>query len=338
MTYEEFIRKQEFISLSDAIGILLPIYVKAHVWNVDDTYEAVSKRKHVYILDILLMRNIDKGSIRGEIIDEVLFDDYGPITDKNGDEVHSINFTKSYIDKDCLFELVANELENSTSVKDDIAILCNVNTANKNDDVCADTDNQQGPMQDVDIAKADVATPVEQVSGADVEIEIEGMDLSDSKYPIIKGVKFSDLTEKQFTLIKKHYGMLRNDESKYRRAISVAAKIGLLFYERSLGTPTTRVAFLEAYRQEFDAIIKNDELAKEIYSQLPEQYRGSSSIKTGDPVDMLPIVKAAVYAGSIYDTDDVKDLGKLKKELLENNYKIPSDEVLLNIIEATKDI
>lgn len=159
----------------------------------------------------------------------------------------------------------------------------------------------------------------------------------DVKYIKIKGVNFENLTSDKFTEIKKYYGMLQNEESKYRRALPIAVKIGLLFYERSLGKPTTRPAYLEAYKQEFDSILKNDSLAKEIYSYLPEEYRGG--VKTLETsVEILPTIKAAVYAGSIYDIDDAKDLDKLKRELAEFEYQIPPDDILAKIIEAVKAI
>jgi len=158
-------------------------------------------------------------------------------------------------------------------------------------------------------------------------------DGDDLKYITIKGINFEELTSDKFTEIKKYYGMLQVGESKYRRALPIAAKIGLLFYERSLNKPTTRPAFLDAYKQEFDAILPNDTLAKEIYSQLPEEYRGGS--KPTKPVsDIDPIINAAVFAGAQASNRDSMNIVRLKKSLTLENYAIPQDDVLNKIIAA----
>ena len=162
-------------------------------------------------------------------------------------------------------------------------------------------------------------------------------EVAESKYPDFKGLKVDGLTNEQLTELKQYYGIVKAEESKLRRAIPIAVKIGLLFYERSLGKPTTKSAFLNAYKKEFDAILKNDVLAKDIYRSLPEEYRGGRST-ADNSFDVLSIIKAAVYAGSIYDTDDVKDLGKLKADLVVSKYPVPSDDILLKIIEVAEGI
>lgn len=184
-------------------------------------------------------------------------------------------------------------------------------------------------------SKTAPSNSVPQKIGNEAINDITGF--ADNKYPEFKGIDLEGLTKEQFTEIKTKYGLLREAESKYRRALPIATKIGLLFYERSLNRPATKPAFLEAYKQEFDAILKNDSLAKEIYSYLPEEYRGGSKAPDSS-VDLMPMIRAAVYAGSIYDTEDVKVLKKLKAELSENEYELPSDEVLSKIIEATKEV
>jgi hypothetical protein len=161
--------------------------------------------------------------------------------------------------------------------------------------------------------------------------------IADDKYPDYKELKHGDLTKEIFDQLKRHYGMLRIKESEWRRAVSIAAKIGLLFYERSLGKPTKRPAFLEAYKAEFDSMLKNDTIARYIYDNLPEEYCGGSGTPRSD-TDIGPIVKAAVYAGSIYEDKSVRDIDSLKDQLRSDEYELPSDDVLLKIIQAVKDI
>ena len=210
---------------------------------------------------------------------------------------------------------------------------------------CIKTDNKA--KIDLDILKSylsgEVTTNKQRPANstqyvASTYIDVVNEDISDSKYPDFKGLKFDKLTNEQFTSLKQFYGIVKNEESKLRKAIPIAVKVGLLFYERSLGKPTTRSAFLDSYKEEFDAILKNDVLAKEIYRNLPEEYSGGRSSSQENKVDLLPTIKAAVYAGSIYDTDDAKDLVKLRKVLVGEEYAVPSDGILVKIIEATKGI
>ncbi len=162
-------------------------------------------------------------------------------------------------------------------------------------------------------------------------------DVESFKYLNIRGLKLEDVTDKLFYDIKRSYGMLQKEESKYRRAVSVAAKIGLLFYERSLGKPSTRPAFLKAYKHEFDSILKDDKLAKEIYSYLPEEYRGVAKPQDSS-VDLLPIIKAAVFAGYLEGTQEDVTGSELISALRDESYVIPDETTLLKILEAMNNL
>lgn len=162
-----------------------------------------------------------------------------------------------------------------------------------------------------------------------IPLEIVG----DGKYPDFKGLKLEELTREQFTELKQYYGIVRNEEAKWRKAVAIAAKIGLLFYERSLEKPTTRPAFIAEYKKEFDALMKNDSVAKVIYENLPKEYKGGSGApanKTG----ISPDIKAAVFAGFMEGTQgDVNGL-ELRSALQSEGYNVPDENVFQVILEA----
>lgn len=140
--------------------------------------------------------------------------------------------------------------------------------------------------------------------------------------------------------MKQKVAFLTEDKKKNDAAVIAAAKIGLLFYEEGLQKPTNEKLFVSEYKKHLDKLpVLQNETIKRIYKNLPEPYRhshGGGKIASGQ-LDLAPIIKAAVYAGSIYDTDDVKILKKLKAELVEHKYVLPSDDVLNKIIEAVKE-
>jgi hypothetical protein len=156
---------------------------------------------------------------------------------------------------------------------------------------------------------------------------------ADDKYPDYKELKFEGLPKAKFDELKRQYGMLRGEESKWRRGVAIAAKIGLLFYERGLNKPTTRAAFLTAYKPEFDAVLQNDSLAKHIYRNLPESYQGVTKAPV-NPADIETIVKAATLGGYSVGGRDVDDLNAFKKMLSREKYIVPDDTVL-EVILAT---
>jgi hypothetical protein len=159
----------------------------------------------------------------------------------------------------------------------------------------------------------------------------------DIKYPDYKGVKFDELDKKKFDELKKYYKMLQLEESKWRRSITIAAKIGLLFYERSLNKPTTRPAFLEKYKQEFDSMLKNDTVANHIYDNLPEEYRGGSGTPVCVP-DFDVIINAATFAGAQAGDRESMNIISLKKSMKLENIAQPSDDVIEKIIVSVKQL
>jgi len=151
-------------------------------------------------------------------------------------------------------------------------------------------------------------------------------------------MKLKNLTLPQ---MKQQVAMLSEEKKKSDAAIMAAAKIGLIFYEYGLQKPTTETKFKTEYKKHLDNFPElQDTTITRIYKNLPEGYRHSrgGGRVACKQINLSPIIKAALYAGSIYDTDDVKDLEKLKTELAQNKYDLPPDEILLMIIDAIEDI
>jgi len=186
--------------------------------------------------------------------------------------------------------------------------------------------------------KLPIQTPKSSDEGANIKAEANDISGSfDVKYPKYTGLKFEELSKDKFDEIKKYYGMLQDEESKYRRALHIAAKIGILFYERSLGKPTTRPAFIKAYKNEFDSILKNDTIAKEIYNNLPEEYKGSSKPQDSSG-DMFQTIKAAVFAGYMEGTQGDVTGSELSSSLREDGYAVPDEKSLQMILEAMSNL
>ena len=141
--------------------------------------------------------------------------------------------------------------------------------------------------------------------------------------------------------LKQQVAMLTDEKKKWDASIMAAAKISLLFAEEGFQKPATEDTFVAEYKNEFDKFpALPGTTIKRIYKNLPDGYRFShnKAQPATEKIDITPIIKAAVYAGTIYDTDDVKILDKLKEELAEHEYELPSDDALKKIIEAVKDV
>jgi len=308
MRLSELIKKRRLTRFSSVIPLLLPIYMDAHVWNDDDYVAEVYERKRKYIIDKILLLYTKNNNIDCTPRYKWTLDDKGDprINGETGEPIQELDLQESDVDLVELIRCMVNDHKDRLTFPDELLIAAGIQPPN--------------------------ATGIQK--RIEVDSETEG---ADDKYPVYKDLKFVGLPKNKFDDLKRHYGMLRDEESKWRRAIAIAAKIGILFYERNLDKPTNRDAFLAEYKAEFDTILKNDTVAKHIYSSLPEHYRGGKGGRE-NTVDIVPIIKAAVYAGSIYDTDDVKYLETLKSDLAGHQYRVPPDEILMKIIEATKDI
>ncbi|MBL0226254.1 MAG: hypothetical protein IPQ16_12030 [Geobacteraceae bacterium] len=194
---------------------------------------------------------------------------------------------------------------------------------------------------DKPIVAAEENTPVAELSTVPSEPKQSSV-LDNSVYEdVISDETILKLMELPLPKMKQQLAILAAEKKKTDAAIMAAAKIGFMFYEEGLPKPTTEKLFVSEYKKYLDKLPELPETTiKRIYKNLPEGYRASrdGGKVASEQTDLTPIIKAAVYAGSIYDTDDVKKLSKLKAELEENEYDLPSDDVLNKIIEAVKDI
>lgn len=144
-------------------------------------------------------------------------------------------------------------------------------------------------------------------------------------------------------ILKKKVAELSAEKEKWDTSIEAAVKIGLLFYENKLEKPTTKDSFIEEFAEQLGKGLPDSTIEK-IYKMLPTGYKlkggrpKKSTGASGSNTASDSAIKAAVYAGSIYETNDAKSLDKLKKTLKEAEYEVPSDEILNKIIAAVKDI
>jgi len=133
--------------------------------------------------------------------------------------------------------------------------------------------------------------------------------------------------------------MLTEEKKKWDASIMATAKIGLLFCEEGLQKPATEEKFLSEYKSHLDKFpALHDTTLKRIYKNLPDGYRFSRSGGNiaSEQADLTPIIKAAAFAGSMaYDRASMNKTS-LKKSMSLEQYVIPSDDLLVKIIDAVK--
>lgn len=140
-------------------------------------------------------------------------------------------------------------------------------------------------------------------------------------------------------------GTLRNEKLKWDASIRAAAEIGLLFFEGELPKPTTKDEFVKKFNSKVGGL--PDTTVEMIYKALPSEYRHKSgkpktaksetaaSIRTDD---LNIAIKAAVFAGSMYETSDAKNVNRLAEMLKENDCQVPPATVMEKIVEYVKKI
>lgn len=316
MDYIGYLKSLKRISFAEALDVMVPLFVKVHKWNIGDNIKKVNSEKYNTLKE-LFIQLADRKIVDGEVSRYEKEDIYGqPEVDFYGGPIIEVSLRDSYFEAEKFYAYMKwYLLYYDSEVPEELNILA----SNSGDSTTGNAKNATKDIVEKQLIDADI----------------------DSKYPTYDNLDINNPNKKLLEGIKKNYGMLRREVIKLKSAIPIATKIGLLFYEHNLNKPTTKPAFIAAYKKEFDAMLKNDTLAKEIYRNLPEEYRSASG-SPGNAVDLMPIIKAAVYAGSIYDTEDVKIPEKLKIDLVEyfnaTGYQVPTDDVLLKIIEAVKDL
>ena len=142
-------------------------------------------------------------------------------------------------------------------------------------------------------------------------------------------------------ILKKKVTELTNEKDKWDKSIAIAAKIGLLFYEKELTKPATEAAFIDEYEKWFTGIPKKT--ISMIYKSLPDGYRntGSRPVTKVDCIDddmVDTIMEASVAAGFITQKDGAKDSKELKERLEADEYEVPSDSYIKRIAGTCKRV
>lgn len=132
--------------------------------------------------------------------------------------------------------------------------------------------------------------------------------------------------------LKKKVAELSNEKVKWDKSLVIAAKVGLLFYEKGLSKPSTEKAFKAEYAKEFAGI--PNKTVSLIYKSLPAEYRNLGEKPPKETNDLDPVIKAAVLAGAQSGERDSMNAKSLRKSLSMEGYEVPSDGVLEKIIAA----
>lgn len=150
-------------------------------------------------------------------------------------------------------------------------------------------------------------------------------------------------SEKSDHAISRELGTLRHEKLKWDASIKAATEIGLLFYKDELPKPATMEEFIAEFNSRVGGLPNTT--VEMIFKALPEDYKQKtkrkkiSTVATGiSSEDLSTAIKAAVYAGSLFETPDAKDVKRLTELLNEYEYQIPPEPVLQKIIEAVKAI
>ncbi len=136
-------------------------------------------------------------------------------------------------------------------------------------------------------------------------------------------------------ILKKKVKELTNEKVKWDRSIEIAAKIGLLFYEKQLAKPASEKSFVAEYEKEFQELPKLPNTAvSKIYKALPVEYRNLGGSPQQEIVAIDPIIKAAVLAGAQSGGRNSMNVKSLRKSLSVEKYEIPDESILEKIIAS----
>lgn len=288
MRLSEIIVKRKIAKFSSAIPLLLHIYVDSHNWNADDFIGEVYKRKQKYIIDKILIFNIENKKVSGKVEYKYIYDDGydGPICDDyTGHPIEELDLENSSVNLVDLINLIIKDLKDISHIPNELLIAAGI----------------EPPIKNI----TDSGGKVDPGSAAEL-------------------------------------GALRLEKIKWDKSIDAATKVGLLFYEQGLEKQSTKEAFMKEFVDHLEDLPGST--IERIYKALPPGYKQlggrpkKSNGTDGGNVVSDAAIKAAVYAGSIFDTTDAKDLIELRKALSEAKYVVPSDEILNKIITAVENI
>lgn len=306
MNYYEFITLNDSLSFRDAIKVLVPIYVNAHNWNVDDSIADVNERKIKYILNQVLLGGINSKRISGRIIySKAYFSDGFPvIDDKTNDHVEDLNYVESKVDVKSLIEFILDDLKDKAYIPNDLLKHIGIEV---NDGLnLAEDDVYEDNISDETIAK------------------------------------YKELPLPQ---MKKKVVELAKEKIKWDLSLQAAAKIGLLFYEKGLKIPTTEKEFKEEFKNNLEVLGKLPSTTiTRIYNAIPSMpYKNlggqeEAEAPTLDDDTLDTIINASVAAGIICCEDEVKDARDLENKLTRMEMEIPPPQFLGTISGACKRV
>jgi hypothetical protein len=129
MNLSEFVARGEDISFRDAVHMILPIYMNAHNWNIDDSLADVYQRKYKHITDFVLINCIKNKSIIGKVIYTELSDNDGDplIHPATGDIWTELNTYESSVNLKSLIEFIIKDLQDASYVPNELRELVEEN-------------------------------------------------------------------------------------------------------------------------------------------------------------------------------------------------------------------
>jgi hypothetical protein len=124
MNFSEMVSRNENMSFKDVIPVLLPIYMNAHNWNVDDSVSVVYERKRKYILESILIAGVKCNAIVGEAVYDYAREPDGfPIRDDFGEPIELLMHTESYVNVASIVKYVITDLKDKSCIPEELLLL-----------------------------------------------------------------------------------------------------------------------------------------------------------------------------------------------------------------------
>jgi len=304
MNYVEFISKQTDISVTDAIELITPLYLRAIQWNPDSDLTKIKNEKMQTVEDTIV-RFVSSKKIKGDLIYFNLEDDCGnPIVDDEGYLSQKLSRTRSTVDCKQLLSLFHhNFVRLNYIVPDEIEELLNIkpseakpkNDLNSNDSIAADLDEE---------------------------------------FPQV-------IKEMSEPILRKKVAELTNEKDKWDKSILAALNVGLQISAKELAADITEKAFAAEFEKEFKGLPKTT--VSKIHKALPIDYRniGGSPAKECGGIDddtLDTIIEASLATGLICSEEEISNAKELEAKLAGIGIDAPPDKYLKAISGASKRV
>lgn len=128
MKFSEFVARNENAWLQDIIPLLQQIYVNAHNWNIDDSVPKVVEGKKRYVIDKLLIYNIDNKIVRGELVYDYAYDNIGEvfIDSQTLHPITELKFDRSYVNIKSLICHVVKEIKDISLIPKELLVVAGI--------------------------------------------------------------------------------------------------------------------------------------------------------------------------------------------------------------------